>query len=221
METGEKKAIGARNFLYPMPTTLVGARVNGKPNYLTVAFCGVIQASPPMIAVTLGKMHYTNEGIRENQCFSVNIPSRDMVEVTDYCGIVSGKRIDKSEIFETFYGKLGRAPMIRECPVNLECRLVDILDLGGQSEVFIGEIVESYAEEKYLCNELPDIEKIKPIVFSMYDNNYWVIGGHLGKAWSVGKNFAEDGNEKKAENTKQKKNKSRCRCDWKQISKNA
>lgn len=186
-----------------MPTTLVGARVNGKPNYLTVAFCGVVQASPPMIAVTLGKMHHTNEGIRENQCFSVNIPSQDMVEITDYCGIVSGKRTDKSEIFETFYGKLETAPMIRDCPVNLECRLIDILDLGGASEVFIGEIVESYAEERYLCNEIPDIEKIKPIVFSMYDNNYWGIGEHLGKAWSIGKNFAENGgNEKKAENAR-------------------
>lgn len=204
-----------------MPTTLVGARVNGKPNYLTVAFCGVVQASPPMIAVTLGKMHHTNEGIRENRCFSVNIPSRYMVEITDYCGIVSGKRTDKSEIFETFYGKLEKAPMIRECPVNLECKLVDILDLGGASEVFIGEIVESYAEERYLCNEIPDIEKIKPIVFSMYDNNYWGIGEHLGKAWSIGKNFAEGGNEKKAENAERKENTSHCRSDWKEISKNA
>jgi len=105
-----------------------------------------------------------------------------MAEVTGYCDIVSGKRADKSEIFETFYGKLEKAPMIRECPVNLECRLVKILDLGSASEVFIGEIVESYAEERYLCNEILDIEKIKPIVFSMYGNNYWGIGEHLGKA---------------------------------------
>jgi flavin reductase (DIM6/NTAB) family NADH-FMN oxidoreductase RutF len=202
-----------------MPTILVGAHVNGKPNYLTVAFCGVVQASPPIIAVTLGKMHYTNEGIRENQCFSVNIPSRHMVEVTDYCGIVSGKRADKSGVFKTFYGKLEKAPMIQECPVNLECRLVDILDFGGASEVFIGKIVESYAEERYLCNEIPDIEKIEPIVFSMYDNNYWGIGEHLGKAWSAGKKFGEGGKEKRTDNDELKENKSHCRCDWKEISK--
>lgn len=209
-ETGEKKAIGARNFLYPMPITLVGAYVNGKPNYLTVAFCGIVHVSPPMIAVTLGKMHYTNEGIRENHCFSVNIPSRHMVEVTDYCGMVSGKKSDKSEIFETFCGKLEKAPMILECPVNLECRLVDILDFGGANEVFIGEIVESYAEERYLCNEIPDIEKIEPIVFSMYDNNYWGIGKHLGKAWSIGKKLGENCNEKIAESDEQKENKPSC-----------
>ncbi len=194
MDRMEKKNLGARNFLYPMPTTLVGANVKGKPNYLTIAFCGVVQAIPPMIAVTLGKMHYTNEGIKENGCFSVNIPSRHMVEVTDYCGIVSGKKTDKSGLFETFYGKLENAPMILECPVNLECKLVDTLDFGGTNEVFIGEVVESYAEECYLCNGVPDIEKIEPIVFSMYDNNYWEIGGHLGKAWSIGKNFGENGN---------------------------
>jgi flavin reductase (DIM6/NTAB) family NADH-FMN oxidoreductase RutF len=209
-ETGEKKAIGARNFLYPMPTILLGAYVNGKPNYLTVAFCGIVQVSPPMIAVTLGKMHYTNEGIRENHCFSVNIPSRHMVEVTDYCGMVSGKKSDKSKIFETFCGKLEKAPMIRECPVNLECRLVDILDFGSANEVFIGEIVESYAEERYLCNEIPDIKKIEPIVFSMYDNNYWGIGEHLGKAWSIGKKLGENCNEKIAESDEQKENKPSC-----------
>jgi flavin reductase (DIM6/NTAB) family NADH-FMN oxidoreductase RutF len=208
-EAGEKKAIGARNFLYPMPTILVGAYVNGKPNYLTVAFCGIMQVSPPMIAATLGKMHYTNEGIRENHCFSV-IPSRHMVEVTDYCGMVSGKKSDKSKIFETFCGKLEKAPMILECPVNLECRLVDILDFGGANEVFIGEIVKSYAEERYLCNEIPDIEKIEPIVFSMYDNNYWGIDKHLGKAWSIGKKLGENCNEKIAESDEQKENKPSC-----------
>lgn len=182
-----------------MPITLVEALVNGKPNYLTVAFCGVVHAIPPMIAVTLGKIHHTNEGIRENQCFSVNIPSQNMVEITDYCGIVSGKRVDKSGIFETFYGKLEKAPMIRECPLNLECRLIEILDFKGASEVFIGEIVESYAEEQYLCNEIPDIEKITPIVFSIYDNNYWGIGKRLGKAWSAGKKFGEDSKENKVD----------------------
>ncbi|WP_255333746.1 flavin reductase family protein [Methanosarcina sp. KYL-1] len=207
-----KKAIGARSFLYPMPTTLVGANVNGKPNYLTIAFCGIVQASPPMIAVTLGKMHYTNEGIRENRCFSVNIPSRHMVELTDYCGIVSGKKVDKSGFFETFYGKLESAPMIRECPVNLECKLVDTLDFGGTNEVFIGEIVESYAEEHYLCNGIPDIEKIEPIVFSMYDNNYWGVGAHLGKAWCIGKKLGETRTEEKNENDEQKAKNLLCKC---------
>jgi flavin reductase (DIM6/NTAB) family NADH-FMN oxidoreductase RutF len=184
----EKIAIGAKTFLYPMPTTLVGANVRGKPNFLAVAYCGIVQHSPAMIAVNSSKAHYTNAGIKENGTFSVNIPSEDMVTITDYCGIVSGKTIDKSTLFETFYGKLETAPMIKECPINLECKLLQTLDYGGTGEIFIGEIVEAYSEERYLTGELPDIKKIKPIVFSMHDNNYWKIGEHLGRV-GIGKKF--------------------------------
>jgi flavin reductase (DIM6/NTAB) family NADH-FMN oxidoreductase RutF len=141
-----------------------------------------------MIAVNSSKAHYTNAGIKENGTFSVNIPSEDMVIITDYCGIVSGKTVDKSTIFETFYGKLETAPMIKECPINLECKLVQTLDYGYTHEVFIGEIVEAYSEDRYLTGGLPDIKKIKPIVFSMHDNNYWKIGEHLGRV-GIGKKF--------------------------------
>ena len=185
----EKIKIGAKTFLYPMPITLVGANVVGKPNFLTIAYCGIVQHNPAMIAVTLGKAHYTNAGIKENKTFSVNIPSEEMVVITDYCGIVSGKNVDKSILFTTFYGELKTAPMIRECPINLECKLAQTLDFGGIDEIFIGEIVEAYAEGKYLTNGLPDIKKIKPIIFSMHDNNYWKIGDHLGRAWNIGREF--------------------------------
>ena len=76
-----------------MPITLVGATVNGKPNYLTVAHVGIMNhAQPTYITVGLGKMHYTNAGIKENKTFSVNIPSEDMVVKTDYCGIVTREK---------------------------------------------------------------------------------------------------------------------------------
>ena len=185
----EKIAIGAKTFLYPMPTTLVGANVGGKPNYLTVAYCGIVQHNPALIAVSSGKKHYTNAGIKENGTFSVNIPSEELVTITDYCGIVSGTSVDKSILFEPFYGKLKTAPMIKECPLNLECKLVQTLDYGGSAEIFIGEIVEAYSEEQYLTNGLPDIKKIKPIVFSMHDNTYWKIGEHLAPAFKIGKKF--------------------------------
>lgn len=183
-----KKEIGAENYLYPMPVSLVGANVSGKPNYLTVAFFGMVNLNPPLISVSLNKTHYTNQGIRKNKTFSVNIPSAEMAMVTDYCGLFSGNRVDKSQIFETFYGKLKTAPMIRECPLNLECKLVQTLDFAID-EIFLGEIVEVYSEEQYLTDGLPDIKKINPIVFSMHDNNYWKIGELIGRAWSIGKKF--------------------------------
>ncbi len=185
----EKTKIGANTFLYPMPTILVGATVNGKPNYVTIAYCGIAQHVPPMVFVTMGKTHYTNAGIKEHGTFSVNIPSEDMVEITDYVGIYSGKRVDKSTLFETFYGVLETAPMIAECPINLECRLVQTPDVGGSNDIFIGQIVETYTEQKYLTEGVPDIQKIRPIIFGMHSNSYWKLGDSLGRAWNIGKSF--------------------------------
>lgn len=187
----EKKPIGAKTFLYPMPTIIVGARVNGRPNFLTVAYCGIAQHSPPMIMITLGKSHFTNAGIRESGTFSVNIPSADMVKITDYAGMVSGKSTDKSALFTAFYGRLETAPLIAECPLCLECKLVTTVDMYGTNDVFIGEIVESYTDDRYLTNGLPDIKKIDPLVFSMHDNNYWRVGDHVARAWSVGREYGK------------------------------
>jgi flavin reductase (DIM6/NTAB) family NADH-FMN oxidoreductase RutF len=182
----EKLEIGTKAFLYPMPATMVGANIRGKPNYLTVAYCGIINHNPPMISAALGKAHYTNSGIKENGTFSINIPSEELVKITDYCGLVSGHKVDKSKLFETFYAKLKSAPMIRECPLNLECNLIQTLNVPID-EVFIGEIHGAYSEDQYLTNGLPDIKKMKPIVFSMHDNNYWKVGEHLTRAWNIGR----------------------------------
>jgi len=80
----EKISIPPRTFLYPMPAVLIGANVNGKPNYTTIAYCGIAQHNPPMISLASAKVHYTNTGIKENRTFSVNIPSEEMVEITDF-----------------------------------------------------------------------------------------------------------------------------------------
>ena len=185
----KKITIGSRPYLYPLPVVLVGAQVQGKANFLTVAYCGIVQQQPAMIAVTLAKTHYTNEGIKASGTFSVNIPSEDMVIDVDHCGMVSGAEQDKSCVFDHFYGSLKTAPMIQECPLNLECRLEKILDWGGLNEVFVGEIQETYVGEEYLTKGLPDIRKIKPILFSMHDNHYWGLGNLLGEAWAKGRAY--------------------------------
>ncbi|MFX0202911.1 MAG: flavin reductase [Candidatus Hodarchaeota archaeon] len=102
----KKIAIGTKTFLYPMPTTLVGANVHGKQNYLVIANCGIMNHNPPIILMVLNKRHYINDGIKENSTFSVNISSVDMVKITDNCGLFSGNKVDKSQLFETFYGIL-------------------------------------------------------------------------------------------------------------------
>src|SRR5689334_8351141 len=114
-----REKLGAIPALYPMPIVLIGANVNGKPNYMVVGSCGIVEYEPAMIAISMNRGHYTTSGIRHNSTFSVNIPPATMVDGVDYCGIVSGRTTDKSELFTEFYGELGTAPMIEECPVNM------------------------------------------------------------------------------------------------------
>jgi flavin reductase (DIM6/NTAB) family NADH-FMN oxidoreductase RutF len=187
-----KKNLGNQSLLYPYPVTILGTMVNGKPNFMTLAFVGIVNSKPGMIALGCGKRHLTNAGIKENQTFSINLPSTDMIKLADYIGCVSGSKIDKSELFKVFYGKLGTAPMIEECPLCLECKVLKILDLGGLDDIIIGEIIESYCEEKCLTDNLPDLEKLKPFLLSMYENRYFATGEYLGKAWKIGLDYKKD-----------------------------
>jgi len=184
-----KNKIKSGVFLYPMPIVIVGALVNIKPNFMPIAWCNIVEHKPPMIFISAHQSHYTNNGIKENNTFSVNIPSADMAELMDYLGIKSGRDIDKSNLFEIFYGDLKSAPMITQAPINLECKVVKTVDIETGHEIFIGEIVNVYAEEKYLTKGIPDVKKFNPIVFTMNDNNYWKIGEHIGRAWSIGRNY--------------------------------
>jgi flavin reductase (DIM6/NTAB) family NADH-FMN oxidoreductase RutF len=109
----------------------------------------------------------------------------DMVAVTDYCGIVSGGKTDKSKLFEVFYGELKSAPMISECPLTIECKLVQTVDLPTNT-LFIGEIRNIYSEERYLENGKPDVRKIRPFLLTMPDNRFWSVGGQVGNAWKDG-----------------------------------
>jgi flavin reductase (DIM6/NTAB) family NADH-FMN oxidoreductase RutF len=184
-----KKPLGNKPSLYPMPVTIVGANVENKPNFMTIAFIGAVNSNPGMIAIGANRNHITNKGILANKTFSVNVPSQDMLEITDYVGIYSGTKVDKSGLFEVFYGKLLNAPMIKDCPLNLECKVLEILEKGGNDQIIIGEIIESYSEDKYLTDGNPDISKMKPALFSMWQNQYFAVGEYLGNAWSIGKNF--------------------------------
>ena len=183
------KPIGAINALYPMPTTLVGATVNAKPNFLTVAHVGILNhGTPQYLSLGLGKVHYSNAGIKENQSFSICLPSEDLMVKADYCGIMTGKKTDKAALFDIFYGELETAPMIRECPVNMELKLHDVLDFANH-DVFVGELVETYADDHVLADGKIDIAKLRPLLFDMASMKYWALGSSLGQCWRVGKSL--------------------------------
>jgi flavin reductase (DIM6/NTAB) family NADH-FMN oxidoreductase RutF len=180
----EKVEIGT-NFFIPMPVVLVGTKVNGRDNFMAVGWCTRVNGNPPMIACGINNSHFTPRGIEETKTFSVNIPNAGLLEKTDYCGIVSGKNADKSKVFDVFYGSLKTAPMIRECPVTLECRLVHDIPLPTH-RLFIGEIAGVYADPSVMKDGRPDFMAMDPLLLTMPDNTYWTLGTAAGKAWSAG-----------------------------------
>ena len=182
----EKIKLGPQTLLYPMPAILVGAKVNEKPNFMTVAWCGIAAYKPPAISVALHKDRYTLKGIKENGTFSVNVASSDMVKKADFCGIYSGKNKDKSQIFKSFYGELKTAPLIEECPVNLECKAVHYLDLGSHTLV-VGEIVETYMNEGCLRHGKGDPGKIDPLIYIPGTMQYHRLGESIAPAFKIGK----------------------------------
>jgi len=186
--------LGAQGFIYPMPMTLIGADLDSGPNFMPVAWVNRVQPNPPRIATGMGKAHATNAGIREHGQFSVNLPSVDMVAVTDWCGLVSANRgAEKAAAFDVVRGTLEHAPMIAECPLSLECRIHEIIDLGSH-ELFIADIVATWTEERYLDDAgRPDIEKMRPFTLTMPDNRYWAVGEQVGGAWSTGRSFEPPG----------------------------
>ena len=182
-----KKTLDGINLLYPTPTTIVGAIVKGRPNFITIAHIGIVNhARPYLISFSMAKAHYTNSGIKENKAFSVNIPSEDLVVATDYVGLVSGKNTDKSGVFEIFYGNLKKAPMISECPINMECKLYDTYDTPTH-DLFIGEIFETYADESVLENGKVDLSRARPLLFDMSSIKYWSLGKPVAGCWNIGK----------------------------------
>jgi len=185
----EKIQIG-QNFFIPMPVVLVGTQVSGKANFMAVGWCARVNGNPPMIACGIANNHYTPKGLTTTKTLSVNIPSSDLLKKTDYCGIVSGAKTDKSEVFDVFYGSLKTVPMINECPVTLECRLILVVSLPTHG-LYIGEIVGAYADGRVISDGKPDFLAIDPLFLTMPDNRYWTLGKYAGEAWSAGNKFIQ------------------------------
>ena len=185
-----KKSLGAKTIAYPTPVFAVGTYdKDGKPNIMTAAWAGICSTKPASIAVALRSATYSHGNIFERKAFTISIPSEQYAKETDYIGIASGKNTDKLETAALTPVKSDRvdAPYVKEFPVILECRLLHVLDLGLHTQ-FIGEILDVKADESVLAeNGLPDIEKVKPLIFAPGSRTYYGIGQFVGKAFSIGK----------------------------------
>jgi flavin reductase (DIM6/NTAB) family NADH-FMN oxidoreductase RutF len=174
------------NVLPVMPVCLVGARVDGKANFMAAAWFTRLAYKPPMVGVAINHRQHTRQGIVENGTYSICIPGRPMLDVTDYCGLVSGRNVDKGALFDVFYGELGSAPMIRECPLCLEVAVTQAVEVVTNT-FFIGEIKAAHAHADALTDGRPDMVKIDPLLLTMPQNGYFALGEMAGLAWSAGK----------------------------------
>jgi flavin reductase (DIM6/NTAB) family NADH-FMN oxidoreductase RutF len=186
----DKILIQLNTHFYPMPMTLIGTQDEERANFAPIAWVNRANFKPPIIVAAINKNHHTAHLIEKNKEFSINIPSQDLVIKTDYCGLATGSQVDKAKLFEIFHGELKNAPMIKECPINMECKLMQIVKLP-LNNLFIAEIVSAYSEDRFLTDGRPDIQKIKPFTLTMPDNRYWSIGDNLGKAWSIGRDLRD------------------------------
>jgi flavin reductase (DIM6/NTAB) family NADH-FMN oxidoreductase RutF len=186
----KKIKIGPDALLFPMPAVLVGGRAQERLSFAAIAWSGVVNSTPPMLGVGIRKSRFTHQLISESGVFSVNVPSADQAVETDFCGIVSGRNIDKVKAcgFSVFYGTLENAPLIQECPLNIECSVEKVLELPSH-DYFIGKIIEMHMDEDLKTAPGRGFLKIDPLVFM--GTHYARVTGNLGRAFSIGRQLKD------------------------------
>jgi flavin reductase (DIM6/NTAB) family NADH-FMN oxidoreductase RutF len=177
-----------------LPVIIAGSMIEGRINFVTLACFGML-SSGSRVYVYIGsrRAHETNVGVRQHGVYSVNVPSADLLEKTDYVGLVSGRNVDKAALFTTFFGADDKAPMIEECRFNAVCRVVQTIEVGG-NDVFIGKIVEAFVDEDCMFEGQPDLARIQPLFLggSSRGADYWGIGEPVGRAFEIGRALIAD-----------------------------
>lgn len=169
------------NMLYPLPVVMVSMTdKNGNLNIITIAWAGTVCTNPPMVSISVRPERYSYPILRETGEFVINLTTRELAFATDYCGVKSGRDVDKfKELGLTpLSGKETAAPLIGESPVNLECRVRRVLPLGSH-HMFLADVAAVHADEKYMDEKHKfHLEKAEPIVYS--HGAYLVCGEQLG-----------------------------------------
>lgn len=186
----EKEYFRPGNMLYPIPAVMVSCgSKEQKPNIITVAWAGTVCSSPAMVSISVRKERHSYQMIKESGEFVINLVTEELVKKADYCGVKSGRNEDKfKEVKLTpVMGKLSQAPMIAETPVNIECKVKQIIPLGSH-DMFIAEVVNVAVDKKYMDEKGKfHLNQSKLIVYS--HGEYYGLGKLLGSfGYSVAKN---------------------------------
>lgn len=167
--------------LYPLPVVMVSmADKNGKTNIITIAWAGTVCTNPPMVSISVRPERYSYPILKETGEFVINLTTKELAFATDYCGVKSGRDVDKFKEMKLtpLKAKEVKAPLIQESPVNLECRVREILPLGSH-HMFLADVVAVHADEKYMDEKHKfHLEKAEPIVYS--HGAYLACGEQIG-----------------------------------------
>ena len=189
------------NMLYPLPAVLVSCQgTDGKPNLITIGWVGTICSDPAMVSISVRPERYSYHMLRETGEFVINLTTKDLAFATDFCGVRSGRDVDKFAEMKLTKEKASvvAAPMIGECPVNIECKVTEVKELGSH-HMFLANVVAVHVDDKYMNeNQKFELGKANPLAYS--HGEYYGLGEILGT-------FGYSVKKKKHENTKKKKSK--------------
>jgi flavin reductase (DIM6/NTAB) family NADH-FMN oxidoreductase RutF len=177
-----KVQIEPSTLLYPVPVVLVTCSgAEGKPNIITIGWTGIVCSDPPMVSISIRPHRHSARIVKESREFAINIPTEDLLEKTDRCGVISGRDHDKFKeigLTAAASSEIG-APILLECPVNLECRVTQILPLGAH-DMYLAEVVAAQADEDVLEGGKIQVPKAMPMVFSPVSSDYWTLRERVG-----------------------------------------
>ena len=183
-----KKSLEPQTLLFPLPAVMVSCqRKDETPNIITLAWVGVVCSEPPMVGIAIRRNRFSYSIVKESKEFVVNVPTQKLLKATDFCGTKSGKNLDKfaEAKLTAIKGTKVNAPLIAECPVNLECVVKEILELGSH-DLFIAEIVATHVDSEYLDKSgKPDVGKMNLFCYCPTAHEYRAVSEVLGKYGST------------------------------------
>lgn len=174
----------ADTLLYPIPVVFIScADKAGQSDIMTAAWTGVVNSEPPMVSVSIRPSRLSYKMIKETSEFIINLPSANQLKALDYCGVVSGRDIDKFEKLNLSKESASKVqcPMILECPVNLECKVKQAISLGSH-DLFLAEVLATHIDESVLDEKKRlDPSKADPIAYMPGIAQYWNLKESLGR----------------------------------------
>lgn len=177
MEAMRKVTLETNALLVPAPVVLLSAvGETGSPNIMSLAWANVACATPPMVSVAIRPERLSYRLIRETGEFVLNIPPTSLLRAVDFCGMVSGQDLDKfaEARLTPLPGLKVRAPLVRECPINLECVVRQSLILGSHV-LFLAEVVALHADEEVVEEGVVIVGRVAPLVYDPFGGDYWSL----------------------------------------------